>query len=96
MPRFEYWHGTLDAQDSRAEPYPYQEIADYLTLRGEEGWELVHMTPDWVWGYNSIEQKHEYDPSDFAQGSGQYVVNAPYSIPRYVTRWYCTFKRQID
>ncbi len=91
MPRWEYWHGTIYAQDSRAESYPYQEISDYLTQLGEEGWELVNMTPDWVWGYNSIEQKHEY-----AQGSGQYVVNAPYSIPRYVTRWYCTFKRQID
>ena len=56
MPRWEYWHGTIDAQDSRAESYPYQENSNYLTQLGEEGWELVQMTPDWVWGYNSIEQ----------------------------------------
>ena len=96
MPRFEYWHEHIDAQSGNNRTYPYEEITDYLTQLGEEGWELVNMAPDWNWGYNSVIQEHVYEPNEFAQSSGRYEVIAPYSVPRFVSGWYCTFKRQID
>jgi len=55
MQIFEYWHGRVTARANHEDPYPSQEITDYLNGAGENGWELVNMTPRWSGGYRTYE-----------------------------------------
>ena len=98
MPKFEYWHGFVDANTTN--------ITDWLNQAGANGWELVNMTPDWDWGYDAIEQTHTiiYPNPDYSSGGfdqrleieNEYTVDAPYATKLDLLGWYCTLKRQKE
>lgn len=98
MPRFEYLHEHINVQgeyeQAYIQDYPSEEVADYLNQRGEQGWELVNMTPHWEWDHDSVNQVHVY--GDSLHEAQEFDVGAPYSIPSHISGWYCSFKRSID
>ncbi|MBI4282172.1 MAG: DUF4177 domain-containing protein [Chloroflexi bacterium] len=97
MANFEYLHTWIlydDNEDSEDE----ESLESQLNRLGQQGWELVNMTPHWEWTYDPITQIHEYQAvSEFGPDAmpTKYTVEAPYSFPDYIRGWYCTFKRSL-
>ena len=89
---FEYHHTRVEAVQNSELPYPAQEVQNSLNEFGRDGWELVAIVPDWEWDYDTVRQDHSFGDADF---EGGYSVDAPYSEPRYISGWYCTFKRSV-
>lgn len=88
----EYFHTYIpaieiddDNEDSEP-PYPFESIQRELNRLGRDDWELVTMTPNWVWGAESIDVQTRSHTATFES-------EAPYSVPDYIAGWYCTFKR---
>ena len=80
MVRFEYRHKYIPADNAiGSEKYNDEHIKQELNKLGEDGWELVSMTPDWEWVSSQT-----CDAGD---------IEAPYSYPNRIEGWYCTFKR---
>ena len=86
MANFEYLHTRIiaaedvDEEEEGEVPYLDEYVQGELNRLGQEGWELVNMTPDWEWAYDS------------PRGA---LVEASYSFPDYISGWYCTFKRPL-
>ena len=82
MATFEYLHIWISAAEDVDEegevPYLHESVQGELNGLGQEGWELVNMTPHWEWAYETM------DVGD---------AEVPYSMPDYISGWYCTFKR---
>jgi hypothetical protein len=97
MRAFEYLNTYVDAVESSG-TYQSQLVEEQLNKLGQEGWELVNMTPDWVWEYETISQQHDYYSAEFGSPGAveSYYVDAPYSEPDYIAGWYCTFKGSLS
>lgn len=95
---FAYHHERVEAKQPTDCHYPAQDVQAWLYEFGREGWELVAIVPDWVWGSELVSQDHEYQrASEFGPDADPttYTVDAPYSVSVYIGGWYCTFKRSI-
>jgi hypothetical protein len=92
MGAFEYQHILIDAASS-SESYPSGLVEEQLNKLGQEGWELVNMTPDWEWAGEAIAVSDEYEA---VSKIPPYGVDAPYAVLDYVRGWYCTFKRCLS
>ncbi len=90
----EYFHVYIaaieieDEDDDVESPYPFNRIQSELNRLGRDDWDLVTMTPNWVWGAESIEIQHRSSTTSFDS-------EAPFSVPDYIAGWYCTFKRVL-
>ena len=101
MATFEYLHIWIPAAEEDEDDeedeilYPYGSIQTELNRLGQQGWELVNMTPHWEWTYDSIDVGHEYSSIPGTEPP-EYEAEAPYSVPDYISGWYCTFKRPSE
>lgn len=86
MPRYTYWHGYIENPGGKTS-YDWKFISNWLKEMGNDGWELVNMTPDWAWGTVSGLPSRELLSDDTTKG--------PYSVPLYLAQWFCTFKKII-
>ena len=93
MPAFEYLHTWIsvaeDEESDEDSDYDYLYVQAELNGLGQEGWELMSMTPDWEWDVETTTQEH------YPESGEQYDVRAPYSFPRFISGWFCTFKRAL-
>ena len=89
MPNFEYLHIEIPAAESEDDPYPDESIQQELNRLGQQGWELVNMTPHWEWTYDTVNVTLEYDP-------GESTLEAPFAVPDHISGWYCTFRRLLE
>jgi hypothetical protein len=103
MTKVEYrhiWIPSGDKNDAGDEtPYSFEQMEEELNRRGEQGWELVNMTPDWEWNVATIDVTHEYQGASEDGPDAlptEYSTEAPYSYPWYISGWYCTFKRPLS
>ena len=70
--------------------YAFDEINQRLNELGNDGWELLHAEPHWIWGNMTYGAPLWF----IALNNNRRKVEAAASYPEYIVGWYCTFKRE--